>query len=40
VSAYVFLPVFFRLQSPSAYAYLEKRFGHVTRLAASIGEIG
>lgn len=34
--AYLFIPVFFRLESPSAYAYLEKRFGSVTRVVASM----
>ena len=36
IAAYLYLPVFFRLQNTaSAYAYLEKRFGYATRLAAS-----
>ena len=36
IAAYLYLPVFFRLQdTASAYAYLEKRFGYATRLAAS-----
>ena len=35
-AAYVYLPVFYRLQSASAYEYLEKRFGKATRLAASV----
>ncbi len=36
LAAYVYLPVFFRLQSASAYEYLEKRFGKVARLTASL----
>ena len=36
IAAYVYLPVFFRMQNASAYAYLEKRFGYATRLAASL----
>uniref|UniRef100_A0A182XJ67 Sodium-dependent multivitamin transporter n=1 Tax=Anopheles quadriannulatus TaxID=34691 RepID=A0A182XJ67_ANOQN len=39
IAAYLFLPVFFRLQACSAYevsGYLEKRFGKKTRLAASL----
>ena len=36
IAAYIFLPVFFAMESPSAYAYLEKRFGLVTRLMASL----
>ena len=41
IAAHVYLPVFFRMQncasaSASAYAYLEKRFGYATRLAASL----
>ncbi|RZC38848.1 uncharacterized protein BDFB_000721 [Asbolus verrucosus] len=36
VAAYLYLPVFFRLQATSAYEYLEKRFGKVSRLAASL----
>uniref|UniRef100_A0A336M4V5 CSON009897 protein n=1 Tax=Culicoides sonorensis TaxID=179676 RepID=A0A336M4V5_CULSO len=35
VAAYLFLPVFYRLQSSSAYEYLEQRFGKATRLVAS-----
>ena len=35
IAAYVYLPVFFRMQNTSAYAYLENRFGYATRLAAS-----
>uniref|UniRef100_A0A6M2DZL7 Putative sodium-dependent multivitamin transporter n=1 Tax=Xenopsylla cheopis TaxID=163159 RepID=A0A6M2DZL7_XENCH len=36
IAAYLYLPVFFRLQATSAYEYLEKRYGGATRLAASI----
>ena len=36
IAAHVYLPVFFRMQNASAYAYLEKRFGYSTRLAASL----
>ena len=36
IAAYVYLPVFFRMQNASAYAYLEKRFGYPTRLIGSI----
>ncbi|XP_049770041.1 putative sodium-dependent multivitamin transporter isoform X8 [Schistocerca cancellata] len=36
VAAYLFLPVFFRLQAASAYQYLEMRFGVAARLCASI----
>ncbi|XP_012262785.2 putative sodium-dependent multivitamin transporter [Athalia rosae] len=36
VSLYLYLPVFFKLQKTSAYEYLEKRFGVVARLTASI----
>lgn len=36
IAAYVYLPVFFRMQNASAYAYLEKRFGYSTRLIASL----
>ena len=36
IAAYIFLPVFFGMESASAYAYLEKRFGLATRLCASL----
>ncbi|CAD7011614.1 putative sodium-dependent multivitamin transporter [Ceratitis capitata] len=36
IAAYLFLPVFYRMRSMSVYEYLERRFGHSTRLAASI----
>ena len=36
IAAYVYLPVFFRMQNASAYAYLERRFGYATRLVASL----
>ena len=36
IAAYVYLPVFFRMQNTSAYAYLEKRFGYTSRLVASL----
>lgn len=36
VAAYLYLPVFWNLQTTSAYEYLEMRFGQSTRLAASI----
>ncbi|XP_064455843.1 putative sodium-dependent multivitamin transporter [Ornithodoros turicata] len=35
IAAYVFLPVFYRMQVVSVYEYLEKRFGTATRLAMS-----
>ncbi|CAN7997545.1 unnamed protein product, partial [Ixodes pacificus] len=34
-AAYMFLPVFYKMQIVSVYEYLEKRFGRATRLAAS-----
>lgn len=36
IAAYLFLPVFFKLQACSAYQYLEMRFGKKTRLVASL----
>ncbi|KAH8298538.1 hypothetical protein KR044_009942 [Drosophila immigrans] len=36
IAAYIFLPVFYRMRTTSVYEYLERRFGHATRLAASI----
>uniref|UniRef100_V5H4Z4 Putative sodium-dependent multivitamin transporter n=2 Tax=Ixodes ricinus TaxID=34613 RepID=V5H4Z4_IXORI len=35
IAAFVFLPVFYKMQVVSVYEYLEKRFGRATRLAAS-----
>jgi len=35
VAAYIFLPVFYGLQSASVYKYLDRRFGTLTRLLAS-----
>ncbi|GJQ70612.1 hypothetical protein Trydic_g23005 [Trypoxylus dichotomus] len=34
--AYLYLPIFYKLQVTSAYEYLEKRYGKVTRVAASL----
>jgi len=36
IAAYIFLPVFYGLQSASVYKYLESRFGSVARLLASL----
>ncbi|XP_011185449.1 putative sodium-dependent multivitamin transporter [Zeugodacus cucurbitae] len=36
IAAYLFLPVFYRMRTMSVYEYLERRFGHSTRLAASL----
>lgn len=36
IAAYMFLPVFYRMRTTSVYEYLERRFGHATRLAASM----
>ena len=36
IAAYFYIPKFFELESPSAYAYLEKRFGILTRILASL----
>ncbi|XP_023162205.2 putative sodium-dependent multivitamin transporter [Drosophila hydei] len=36
IAAYIFLPVFYRMRTTSVYEYLERRFGHATRLAASM----
>ncbi|XP_066257278.1 putative sodium-dependent multivitamin transporter [Euwallacea similis] len=36
VAVYLYLPVFFRLQTTSVYKYLELRFGRSSRLAASL----
>lgn len=36
VAAYLYLPIFFKLQTTSAYEYLELRFGKTSRLAASL----
>ncbi|KAG5683323.1 hypothetical protein PVAND_012609 [Polypedilum vanderplanki] len=36
ICAYLYLPVFYNMRVTSAYEYLEKRFGLLTRLVASI----
>ncbi|XP_066143171.1 putative sodium-dependent multivitamin transporter [Euwallacea fornicatus] len=36
VAVYLYLPIFFELQTTSAYEYLELRFGKTARLAASV----
>ncbi|XP_023341743.1 putative sodium-dependent multivitamin transporter isoform X2 [Eurytemora carolleeae] len=36
VAAYIFLPVFYNLKSPSVYKYLEDRFGKIARITASL----
>ncbi|XP_055923174.1 putative sodium-dependent multivitamin transporter [Eupeodes corollae] len=36
IAAYLYLPVFYRLETASVYEYLEKRFGYAARLAASL----
>lgn len=36
IAAYLYLPVFHKMQTTSVYEYLECRFGHATRLSASL----
>ncbi|XP_045595048.2 putative sodium-dependent multivitamin transporter [Procambarus clarkii] len=36
IVCYLYLPVFFRLQNTSVYEYLERRYGMMTRLCASL----
>ncbi|ENN73470.1 hypothetical protein HUJ04_004297 [Dendroctonus ponderosae] len=36
IAAYLYLPIFFKLQATSAYEYLEMRFGKIARLSASL----
>ncbi|XP_073848116.1 putative sodium-dependent multivitamin transporter [Musca autumnalis] len=36
IAAYLFLPVFYKMRTTSVYEYLERRFGHSMRMAASI----
>ncbi|XP_013117905.1 putative sodium-dependent multivitamin transporter [Stomoxys calcitrans] len=36
IAAYLFLPVFYRMRTTSVYEYLERRFGHSMRMAASV----